>query len=189
MMASNNALVPDPDKHDELASKSWQWPLNHVGLRMCGWGASNVKYFLLGNSANIWGSTTALVVFLITTLVYMIRWQRQIVDFSDSQLEKYVIAGVVPFLGWFFHYLPFVIMGRVKYVHHYLPAFYFAALVFTFMVDHFTARAPPTVRLGIFFVLISTVVGVFVLFSPIVFGMEGDHTKFAYLNWFKTWRI
>jgi len=37
MMTSNNALVPDPDKQDDLASKFWQWPFLHVGLRMCGW--------------------------------------------------------------------------------------------------------------------------------------------------------
>ena len=37
MMTSNNALVPDPDKQDDLASKFWQWPILHVGLRMCGW--------------------------------------------------------------------------------------------------------------------------------------------------------
>lgn len=38
MMTSNNALVPDPDKQDDLASAPWQWPILHVGLRMCGWG-------------------------------------------------------------------------------------------------------------------------------------------------------
>jgi dolichyl-phosphate-mannose-protein mannosyltransferase len=37
MMTSNNALVPDPDKQDDLASQAWQWPVLHVGLRMCGW--------------------------------------------------------------------------------------------------------------------------------------------------------
>ena len=37
MMTSNNALVPDPDKQDDLASSFWQWPFLHVGLRMCGW--------------------------------------------------------------------------------------------------------------------------------------------------------
>ena len=37
MMTSNNALVPDPDKQDDLASKFWQWPILHVGLRMCSW--------------------------------------------------------------------------------------------------------------------------------------------------------
>lgn len=37
MMTSNNALVPDPDKQDDLASSFWQWPILNVGLRMCGW--------------------------------------------------------------------------------------------------------------------------------------------------------
>jgi dolichyl-phosphate-mannose-protein mannosyltransferase len=37
MMTSNNALVPDTDKQDDLASSFWQWPILHVGLRMCGW--------------------------------------------------------------------------------------------------------------------------------------------------------
>lgn len=37
MMTSNNALVPDSDKQDDLASQFWQWPFLHVGLRMCGW--------------------------------------------------------------------------------------------------------------------------------------------------------
>jgi hypothetical protein len=46
MMTSNNALVPDPDKQDDLASKFWQWPLLHVGLRMCGWNDDS-KFSLL----------------------------------------------------------------------------------------------------------------------------------------------
>jgi len=49
MMTSNNALVPDPDKQDDLASKWWQWPILHVGLRMCSWDDKIGKYFLLGN--------------------------------------------------------------------------------------------------------------------------------------------
>ena len=38
MMTSNNALIPDPDKEDILASTPTDWPLMRLGLRMCGWG-------------------------------------------------------------------------------------------------------------------------------------------------------
>jgi hypothetical protein len=48
MMTSNNALIPDPDKEDILASAPSDWPWLHLGLRMCGWGDTNVKYYLLG---------------------------------------------------------------------------------------------------------------------------------------------
>jgi dolichyl-phosphate-mannose-protein mannosyltransferase len=47
MMTSNNALVPDPDKQDDLASKAWQWPILHVGLRMCGWGDESIPLLFI----------------------------------------------------------------------------------------------------------------------------------------------
>jgi dolichyl-phosphate-mannose-protein mannosyltransferase len=60
MMTSNNALVPDPDKQDDLASKFWQWPILNVGLRMCSWDDNTIKYYLLGNPFVYWGSTVSL---------------------------------------------------------------------------------------------------------------------------------
>ena len=49
MLTSNNALVPDPDKQDDLASQFWQWPLLHVGLRMCGWDDKSKSSGLLSH--------------------------------------------------------------------------------------------------------------------------------------------
>ncbi|XP_062810672.1 uncharacterized protein PRCAT00003954001, partial [Priceomyces carsonii] len=65
MMASNNALVPDPDKFDRLSSEWWEWPIDHSGLRMCSWGSDDVKYFLIGHPFINWFSTAALGLFLI----------------------------------------------------------------------------------------------------------------------------
>src|SRR3954468_23271392 len=75
MMTSNNALVPDPDKQDDLASQFWQWPILNVGLRMCGWDDSIVKYFLLGNPLVYWGSTASLGALALLVAWYLIRWQ------------------------------------------------------------------------------------------------------------------
>ncbi|GEQ68639.1 hypothetical protein JCM33374_g2307 [Metschnikowia sp. JCM 33374] len=49
MMASNNALVPDPDHHDELESHWWEWPILRSGLRMNSWGPGAFRYYLLGH--------------------------------------------------------------------------------------------------------------------------------------------
>lgn len=47
MWTSNNALVPDPDKEDVIASKPSDWPMLHLGMRMNGWSDSNIKYYLV----------------------------------------------------------------------------------------------------------------------------------------------
>jgi len=43
MLTSNNALIPDPDKQDDIASQAWQWPVLNVGLRMCGWDEKSIS--------------------------------------------------------------------------------------------------------------------------------------------------
>lgn len=52
MMTSNNALVPDPDKQDDLASQAWQWPILNVGLRMCSWDEKSMLNLSIINDSN-----------------------------------------------------------------------------------------------------------------------------------------
>ena len=82
MMATNNALVPDTEKQDDLASSFWQWPTLNVGIRMCGWGPENPKYYMIGSPATTWTSTVGVILFAFIVLYYLIRWQRQYVDFQ-----------------------------------------------------------------------------------------------------------
>jgi dolichyl-phosphate-mannose-protein mannosyltransferase len=116
MMTSNNALVPDPDKQDDLASKFWQWPILHVGLRMCSWDDSVVKYFLLGNPAVYWASTAALPAIGLLIFWYLIRWQRGYNDLKPAEIDQIHYSAIYPIIGWVLHYIPFMAMGRVTYV-------------------------------------------------------------------------
>ena len=190
MMTSNNALVPDPDKQDDLASKFWQWPILQVGLRMCSWDDNTVKYFLLGNPLVYWGSTAALGVFGLMSLWYLLRWQRGFEDFKNIRdLDQIHYSGLYPVIGWFLHYLPFVVMGRVTYVHHYYPALWFAIIVFGFCVDWTTMRLPKNARFAIYGVLHAFTIGLYILFKDISFGMVGNNQKWRYLKWFDSWRM
>ena len=189
MMTSNNALVPDPDKQDDLASQFWQWPILNVGLRMCSWEDSVTKYFLLGNPLVYWGSTASLGLTGLIFLWYLVRWQRGYAELSKQDIDQLHYSGAYPVIGWFLHYLPFVIMARVTYVHHYYPALYFAILAAGFCMDWTTRRLNAKIRWGVFGVLYAIVIGLFVLFSPIVFGMQGSNRQYAYLKWFDTWRV
>lgn len=202
MMATNNALIPDPDKQDDLASKFWQWPSLDVGIRLCGWGDDNLKYFLIGSPATTWTSSIAVVVFAIMFVVYLLRWQRQYNDFPSATEEitkkwnLFLMGGVYPMLGWGLHFAPFVIMGRVTYVHHYLPALYFAMLVYTYVFESFLsplANSRSISKKALYFLAYLVnyifIAGIFWHFRHISFGMQGPNRNYTYLNWLPTWRI
>lgn len=206
MMATNNALVPEYDKQDDLASSFWQWPTLHSGIRMCTWSAEKVKYFMIGSPGTTWPSTVGVVVFAGLVLYYLIRWQRQIVDFPSSnprKLKLFLLAGIYPMFGWGLHYMPFVIMGRVTYVHHYVPALYFAMIVFVYEVESFTSyisgstdiKNPHTslVRkiayIGTYLFWYVVVAGSFWYLRAISFGMEGDKENYKHLDILPSWRI
>lgn len=189
MMTSNNALVPDPDKQDDLASQFWQWPILNVGLRMCSWDDKIVKYFLLGNPIVYWGSTASLGVLGLIVAWYLVRWQRGYDELTQADIDHIKYAGIYPVIGWVFHYIPFVIMARVTYVHHYYPALYFAILAAGFCVNWTTRRLSSTVRWAVYSILYLAIIGLFVLFSPIVFGMQGSNQQYDYLKWSSKWRI
>jgi dolichyl-phosphate-mannose-protein mannosyltransferase len=189
MMTSNNALVPDPDKQDDLASHFWQWPILNVGLRMCSWDDKVTKYFLLGNPIVYWGSTASLGVLGLIVAWYLVRWQRGYQELTQNDMDHILYAGIYPVIGWVLHYLPFVIMARVTYVHHYYPALYFAILTAGFCIDWMTRPLNAKIRWGFYSVLFSAVIGLFILFSPIVFGMQGSNKQYSYLRWFSKWRI
>jgi dolichyl-phosphate-mannose-protein mannosyltransferase len=161
-----------------------------------------VKYFLLGNPFNVWSSTAGIAVFAIVGLIYILRWQRHYVDFTPAYLDHIHYAGLYPLIGWGLHYAPFFIMGRytlyflqnlmifsVLYVHHYLPALYFAILTEGFLFDHFTRNLTPKTRWIVFGIAYIFVVATFIHFRAISFGMEGDNKKWQHLNWLPKWRI
>lgn len=189
MMTSNNALVPDPDKQDDLASQFWQWPILHVGLRMCSWDDNVTKYFLLGNPLVYWGSTASLGVIALIVAWYAVRWQRGYNELNQKNIDHIMYAGIYPAIGWFFHYFPFILMGRVTYVHHYYPALYFAILVLGFSVDWTTQKLNNTAKWGVYGVLYTATIGLFILFSPIVFGMQGSNHQYSYMRWFQRWKM
>ena len=192
MMTSNNALVPDPDKQDDLASQFWQWPILNVGLRMCSWSNDVIKYFLLGNPAVYWGSTASLGAIGLLVAWYLVRWQRGYKELSAIEIDHIHYSGLYPVVGWFLHYFPFIAMARVTYVHHYYPALYFAILSAGFVTDWATrplARKNPTLEWALYGVLYAVITGLFVLFRAIVFGMEGDNKQWQHLRWFTKWKI
>jgi dolichyl-phosphate-mannose-protein mannosyltransferase len=85
MWNSNNALTPDPDKDDILSSEPTEWPAVSVGLRMCGWGDNQVKFYLLGNPVVWWLAFSSIIIAFSAVLFYLIRIQREIYDMTSCK--------------------------------------------------------------------------------------------------------
>lgn len=196
MMASNNALVPDPNKFDKLSSEWWEWPILRSGLRMGAWSSSvNYKYFLMGNPAVTWTSTFCIGVLVIVYVIKLWRWQRQKLNYKsifDPQWDQLVAQSMLPILGWVLHYLPFVLMGRVTYLHHYVPAQYFATFVVGYIMESLVYRpfkSHKYVVWGFYGLAYLATVGTFWYFSPFSLGMKGPAAHYRYLKLLSSWMI
>ena len=209
MMTSNNALVPDADKEDILASKPLDWPFLWNGLRMNSWADTAIKYYLIGNPIIWWSSSVSLFVFVGTWLWYMMRQQRRIQDLSPPDWSQFLYVGKIAGFGWILHYAPMLSLGRVCYLHHHLPILYFQVLMLAHLMDHFfwsnttawyrfrvdgkrtSVRRPLSepIKNAIFLASAGLVFGTFWWFRGNSYGFEGDIHKHRGLKWRKSWNI
>ncbi|KAG2735337.1 hypothetical protein G9P44_001551 [Scheffersomyces stipitis] len=192
MLASNNALIPDPDKFDRLSSEWWEWPLLLSGIRLGSWGADDVKYFLMGNPFITWFSTFSLLIFILYVAACAVKHQRQILSYSvlGENWNELLIQGIFPFLAWFLHYFPFVVMGRVKYLHHYVPALYFAILVSAFVMETFIRkRLNRVIVCTIYLIAYIMIIASFWYLKDFSLGMEGPPSKFKKLKVLSSWML
>lgn len=189
MMASNNGLIPDDDKDDVISSSWWEWPLLRGGIRMSSWSSYERRYYMFDSPFVMWSTTAAVLVFVLIMLRLAILWQRQALFLDESTTSRLLITGVAPFLAWFIHYLPFIIMGRVTYFHHYTPALYFAVFVAAFVVDYLTHGFNKYLKASIYISLYSMLLYFFYLFGPTALGMTGRVDSYKYINWLHEWTM
>jgi dolichyl-phosphate-mannose-protein mannosyltransferase len=198
----NNALNPDPFKRDLLASGAEEWPFLLSGIRMVSWGDNSVKVFMLGNPALWWTAAVA----VIAALLHLIYAQivKQIYSKSNGIPAAFTAssivhlrrrdpvinapAGYIIVLGYLLHYLPFFVMGRVTYLHHYFPALWFSLFAVAFIFEQFIARSRRggLIAAACYFVLVMVV---FFYFSPLTYGFTGPATTMKNRQWLRSWNI
>ncbi|KAI9295105.1 PMT-domain-containing protein [Neoconidiobolus thromboides FSU 785] len=189
MWSTNNALTPDEDKFDHLTSHALDWPLMRRGIRMCGWGDNEIKFYMLGNPLVWWGSTFGLLLFVGLTGYYCIRMKRNIKEWVKDDWENYIFAFKAIVGGWLLQYLPFFLMGRVLYVHHYFPSLYIACLALPYTLDLLVQNKTNNFKNKLFFSIIIMICLTFIYFAPMTFGMTFPSEEFKSRNWLKTWHL
>lgn len=188
MASSNNALVPDEDKYDYLASSAWEWPTLHKGLRLCGWSSVGIRYYLLGSPFNTWFSTLAVIINVYIVLRFMVTWRRQTSSISKDEFWAFITFYCFPFISWLANFAPYVMMKRVTYVHHYMPSLSFAILVFGCVVEYFIPKNC-IINSSIYILLFGGCTYIYWYFAPICQGLEGVGSHYFYLQWLPLWDI
>ncbi|XP_053139923.1 protein O-mannosyl-transferase 2 isoform X2 [Hemicordylus capensis] len=128
MIRGNSGLKP---KENEVTSKPWHWPINYQGLRFSGVNETDYRVYLLGNPMIWWLNLVTIGLYLIMAAFVSVAMKRGVQLTSEhKELSRVLLQGGGQImLGWLIHYLPFFMMGRVLYFHHYFPAMFFSSML------------------------------------------------------------
>ncbi|MCJ8737007.1 hypothetical protein PDJAM_G00018840 [Pangasius djambal] len=201
MIRGNSGLKP---KDNEVNSKPWHWPINYQGLRFSGVNETEYRVYLLGNPVIWWLNLFALALFLVMVCLCSLALQRgaKLEGERKARCQVLIEGGGMLFLGWLLHYMPFYIMGRILYYHHYFPAMLFSSMLTGITLDTLLQNADLLFSLDVSkcilragqMVLLFGLLHSFYLFHPLSYGMKGPlahdpASSMAGLRWLDSWEF
>lgn len=190
MYITNNALVPDPELEPGiLVSRAHEWFFMQKGIRMCNWADDRIKFYMLGNPIVWWSGSVSIILTFGLLGAYILIRQRKAFNLLPGNFENFVFRFKMITGAWALTYFPFFIMGRVLYVHHYYPALIFSTLNVGFVFDHFMGKRPIWVQRLASAIVVAIVLGVFIYFSPMCYGIEGPGKAFRGRRWLNSWNL
>lgn len=124
MFHHNNQLTSE----HPFASQPDSWPLSLSGVSFWNDNEAKQQIFFIGNIVGFWLEVCFLAIYVGLVLADQVTRRRNIILVNDKARSRlYNTLGFL-FIGWCAHYLPFFLMNRQKFLHHYLPAHLIAAL-------------------------------------------------------------
>lgn len=158
--------------HHNWQSDPYEWPLLLRGINY--WSKDHTQIYFLGNPVVWWTASACLVGFAIHAFISLIKWQSGVAIASKKAVFNYNLQVFLYAGGWAVHYIPFFIMGRQLFLHHYLPAQYFAILglghFFDLLVSSSKLFARPAYG-GVVAFTIATIIA-FNILSPLISGQQ-----------------
>lgn len=137
------------------------------------------QIYLLGNVIT-WHAVT-LAIFTLLTLVgsaIIIEKRIQLAPgFGFIRLRIQLIKKLIEFegsvmyclMGWLLHYVPFYLMGRQLFLHHYLPALYCGIMMLGLVMDKVL---PEKAKRRVFLVLLGLAISAFFIYAPLAYGTQ-----------------
>ncbi|KAL1986897.1 hypothetical protein VTN96DRAFT_5314 [Rasamsonia emersonii] len=132
------------------ASEPFQWPFLLRGVSFWTKNDTREQIYFLGNPIGWWIASSLLAVYAGIVAADQLSLRRGIDAIEEiwgpgARSRLYNSTGFL-FLCWAAHYFPFWLMGRQRFLHHYLPAHLASTLVAGALIEfifNFQPIAPP----------------------------------------------
>ncbi|KAH8786499.1 glycosyltransferase family 39 protein [Hyaloscypha finlandica] len=125
MFYHNNALTSS----HPYASEPFMWPFLLRGVSFWTQNDTKQQIYFLGNPIGWWLASSLLAVYAGILAADQLSLRRGVDALDERTRARLYNSTGFFFLAWTTHYLPFYLMGRQLFLHHYLPAHLASALV------------------------------------------------------------
>ncbi|MEN8906446.1 MAG: phospholipid carrier-dependent glycosyltransferase [Clostridiales bacterium] len=151
----------------------WEWPI--MSKPMAFYFGENLpinivsKIFTMGNPAIWW---TGIIAFIVGIPVAIMNKEKKM---------------LVPYIAIFWQYIPWVVIPRCAFIYHFFTIVPFLILIIVYLLKELYEKIPNGKIL--FYSYLVLIVILFILFYPVISGMEvsQDYTKL--LKWFDNWDL
>lgn len=164
MWAVNQRLT----EHHVYESRPIQWPFLRRGINF--WTKHHRQVYLFGNPL-VWAAgTLSVLAYIAARVLLVLRAQRGCSDFARSSIVFYDRVCGFLVVAWALHYLPFWLMKRQLFIHHYLPALYISILLSAALFDMATGRLRPRMRIQAALAVAAISALVFWRYAPLAYA-------------------
>lgn len=201
MFRENNALTAS----HPYASEPITWPFLIRGVSFWTNAPNRAQIYFHGNFVGWYIEDIVIALFVGAIAADQFMRKRQITTFGRRASSKLYHSMGFFFLAWSTHFFPFFLMGRQKFLHHYLPAHLCAALLagagFDFIFGEFdrldeeanaskkdleyTQRQNKPLQVATITVLI-LLTACFLFFCPLTYGLSDQSVQaIKWRQWMK----
>ena len=166
-------------------SHASDWPFAVRGVNY--WVYPGKAIYFIANPLVWWTASGSLFVLAAVAVVIALRSKRGYPDRASPHVQAFEYAGLTLSFAYALHYVPFFLMKRQLFLHHYLPAAYISMLVAGALFEFFFGRLPRKIRIGVLLLALAALYWSHRQFLPFVQGLEmtGEHCQS--LKWRLSW--
>lgn len=189
--AVHNNLIP---KYHPYASEPYTWPASISGISFWSDASTRRQIYYIGNIIGYWFQIISIMLYCGIIAMDQLTRKRGVFILKRKVRDKLYGPLLFLFISWSWHYFPFYLMSRQKFLYHYLPAHLilslFAPGLWEILLSDFKnvdksregesgvqteddPKVNDTKLCCIFGILIAMLFGFFLFFAPLIYGDRG----------------